>query len=305
MKRGNTCHIFRASALWLTAILFFLLTAGCGTAAPARSPSETPAVPPASQGPAYGPGLPPLQPSALHGPLNFLLRTPLNFSSVSGSSTDGNGKTTRLNADVIKDGINDEFKHLLFMIDSNESVKVYNPGATIPTTAQITQNKDGSTAITYTQTTSSEAGSFVLLFDGVFVKDHVSAVYEQRYSPLLISSASASNVTVAFTAPIRRVAASEIPAVPASGTYRITSSGGVALSWRAGQRAVAYAIYRLIPARDQQFQWLSTVKDPSYNDNSPEAVQNAHLTPGIAYAIFSLGPTGVENPSDMVISASE
>src|SRR5581483_9748480 len=163
-------------------------------ASSARSSSKTSVAQSTSQEHTYGPGLPPLQPSALRGPANFLLRTPLDFSSVTGSTTSGNGETTRLNATVIKDGINDEFKHLLFIIDSNERVNVYTPGASDPTTAQITQNTDGSTALTYTQTTSSEAGSFTLLFNGVFVKDHISAIYEQQYSPLLISSAAASDV---------------------------------------------------------------------------------------------------------------
>lgn len=305
-NRGNTSHVFRVFVLLLAASFLLTLAAGCDTASPTLALPQTPAATFSQQGQINGPLLPTptptLQPLTLHGPANFLLRTPLDFSNVSGSATDGNGTTTQLDAKTIKDGINEEFKHLLFMVDSNDSVKVYNPGATTPTTVQITQNNDGSTAIAYTQTTNSEAGSFAITFDGVLSKNRISALYEQRYAPLLISSVSASDVTVAFTAPVRWVAADEIPAAPVSGTYRITSSGGIALSWGAGQRAVAYDVYRLIPARDQQFQLLGTVKDPAYNDNSPEAVQNAHATPAIAYAIFSVGPTGIENPANLVIS---
>lgn len=301
--RGNTHRAFRVFALLFVAIWLLLLTTGCNTASSAPSPSETPAATPTQQGATSRPAFPPLRPLGLQGPANFLLHTPLDFANVSGSTTDGNGTATPLDINTIKAGINNEFQHLLFMIDSAGSVKVYSPGATTPTTAQITQNNDGSTALAYTQTTNSEAGSFSITFDGVFLKNRISVLYEQSYSPLLISSVSASDVNVAFTASVRWVSENEIPAVPVDGTYRITSSG-IALSWGAASNAAAYDVYRLIPSQDQQFQFLATVKNPLYNDNSSEAIQNAHATPGISYAIFSVGSTGVENPSDLVISAS-
>lgn len=301
--RGNTHRVFRVFALSFVMIWLLLLVTGCDTASSAPAPTETPAVTSTQQGPASKPAFPPLRPLGLQGPANFLLRTPLDFANVSGSTTDGNGTATPLDTNAIESGINNEFQHLLFMIDSTGGVKVYSPGATTPTTAHITQNNDGSTALAYTQTTNSEAGSFSITFDGVFLKDRISVLYEQSYSPLLISSVSASDVNAAFTASVRWVSASEIPAVPANGTYRITSSG-IALSWGAASNAAAYDVYRLIPSRDQQFQFLATVKNPLYNDTSSQAIQNAHATPGISYAIFSVGPTGVENPGDLVISLS-
>lgn len=309
---GSRCtiHLF---VLLFTAI--FLL-GGCDTAAPntTQSGAQNPTLPdvqtatPTPQAQITGPLLPTQtptsQPSALHGPTNFLLSSPLQFSSVNGSTKDGGGTTTQLDANTIEAGINGEFKHLLFVIDSNGGVKVYNPGSTTPITAQITQHTDGSTTIDYTQTSNSEAGSFSLTFEGTLFKDQIMAIYEQQFSPLIISSVAASDVKVAFTAHVRWVSAGEIPATPTNGTYHLTSNGEIALSWSGGQNAVAYDVYRLIPNRDQQFQLLGTVKDASYNENSPIAIQSAHSKQGIGYAIFSIGPTGVENPVSIVIAVA-
>ena len=247
---------------------------------------------------------PTLQPSALRGPVNFLLKTPLQFSDVSGTATDGGGNATQLDTHTIETGINEEFKHLLFMADHNNVVRVYTPGATTPITAQITQHTDGSTTIDYSQTLNSEAGSFSLTFEGSLLNDQMLAIYEQQYSPLVISSVPASDVKVAFTAQVRWVSTSEIPTPPENGAYHFTSNGEIVLSWSAGQNAATYDVYRLIPTQDQQFQWLGTVKDTSYNDTTLAAIQNAHTTQGVAYAIFSLGATGVENPASIVISVS-
>jgi hypothetical protein len=296
-KSGKARHIWHVVAIVLAATLI----ASCGSPPP-RSIKPVPTAPAHRQTP--GLTLPELRPPVLHGATNFLLRTPLAFSRISGSSTDGNGKTTQLDARSIQSGINDEFAHLLFMVDETNTVRVYPPGTTTPTIAQVTQHTDGSAELTYTQTSNSEAGSFTLFFDGLLSRDSLSALYEQRFSPLLISSTAASDVTVTFTAPVRWVQSDEIPAAPAGGTYHLTDSGGIALSWESGQGAAAYAVYRLISARDQQFRPLTTVKSLAYTDSSPQAIQQAHARPGIAYAIFSLGPTGVENPGDLIISVS-
>jgi hypothetical protein len=240
----------------------------------------------------------------LHGATNFLLRTPLGFSRISGSSTDGNGHTTQLDTSTIKVGINEEFAHLLFQVDNANTVRVSPPGMTVPTIAQVSPHTDGSAEISYTQTSNSEAGSFTLSFDGLLTKDRISVLYEQRYSPLLISGSAASDVNVIFSAPVRWVAADEIPAAPAGGSYHLTGSRAIALSWVSAPGAVTYAVYRLISARDQQFRPLATVTGPAYTDSSPQAIQGAQAKPGIAYAIFSLGPTGVENPTDIVIPVS-
>lgn len=301
---GNRYRPFRLLALSIASIFLLQASAGCGTSISQTTHPVVPSATPTQQGQFFGPRLPTAQPSALHGPINFLLSTPFSFSSVSGSTTDGNGTITQLDTKAIEKGINGEFKHLLFMVDSGETVKVYNPGTTTPATAQIAQNADGSTAISYTQTTNSEAGSFSITFDGALLENQIKAVYEQQYSPLLISGASSSDVTVAFAAHIRWVSAREIPMVPANGIYHFTNNGGIALSWSASQNAAAYDVYRLIPAQDQQFQLLITVKTSSYNDDSPEAIKNAHTKQGIAYAIFAVGSSGVENPDDIIISPS-
>lgn len=298
---GQARSLWRIAAIVLAATLLSLI-AGCGSSPQPRAVSRPPTATPLRQTPSLA--LPQLRPPVLHGATNFLLRTPLAFSRISGSSTDGNGTTTQIDTSSIQTGVNDEFVHQLFMVDDTNTVRVYPPGTTTPTVAQVTQHTDGSAELTYTQTSNSEAGSFSLFFDGLLTKDSLNALYEQRFSPLLISSAPASDVTVTFTAPVRWISSDEIPAAPASGVYHLTGNGSIALSWEGGQGAVAYDVYRLISTRDQQFRPLVTVKGLAYTDNSSQAIQQAHARPGIAYAIFSVGPTGVENPGDLIISVS-
>ncbi|MBO0779218.1 MAG: hypothetical protein J2P37_10365 [Ktedonobacteraceae bacterium] len=242
--------------------------------------------------------------SALHGPTNFLLRTPLNFSSVSGTMTDASGTTTPINANTVKAGITGEFEHLLFVVDSDDNVNVYSPGAASPIAAQVSQLGDGRTDISYTQRTNSETNTITLAFDGVLVRDQIKVAYRQQYSPTITSNTVSSDVTVTFTTRVRWVAANQIPTVPQNGRYQIAPDGGIVLSWSAGHNAVAYNVYRLIPDQDQQFKLLSTVKDTSYTDKSAEARHNARATTGIGYAIFSVGPTGVQNPIDILISVA-
>ncbi len=80
-------------------------------------------------------------------------------------------------------------------------------------------------------------------------------------------------------------------------------NGGVALSWSAGQHASRYDVYREVTNVDQQFQLVATVTGTTYTDASATAIKYAHAE-GITYAIFAVGPTGVENPSDTVVSVS-
>ncbi|HEU5229149.1 MAG TPA: hypothetical protein VFU49_15135 [Ktedonobacteraceae bacterium] len=302
----------RLLVLSFLAILLLPLVAGCGTASqhsslpdkPAAStqagqvsgtqpvPTSTPLSPTATA-----------QPSILHGPTNFLLTTPLAFASASGATMDNNGAITPLDANTIKTQIAVELKRLLFVVDSGDGIKVYSPG-TSPITVQVTQNADGSTAIDYQQTVDSEAGSVTIAFDGVLLKDHITVTYHQQYSPSILINANASDVIVTLTAAVRWVAANQIPAAPGNGSYQLTSSGGIALSWSAGQNAAAYDVYRLISDHDQQFQLLATVKATAYTDNSAAAIQYINSPKGITYAIFSVGSTSVENPGGMVIVVS-
>lgn len=243
------------------------------------------------------------QPSILHGPTNFLLTIPLNFASASGATMDNSGAITPLDAKTIKTQMTAELKRLLFVVDSGDGIKVYSPG-TSPITARVTQNADGSIAIDYQQTVDSEAGSVTITFDGVLLKDQITVTYHQQYSPSILINANASDVTVALTTAVRWVAANQIPAAPGNGRYQLTSSGGVALAWSAGQNATAYNVYRLISDRDQQFQLLATIKDTTYTDNSSEAIQYVNSPKGVTYAIFSVGPSNVENPGGMVVPVS-
>ncbi len=261
--------------------------------------TSTPGLGPTAQTtPTPQPTVPPL---ALHGPTNFLLDMPFTFASVNGVTTDNNGATTSLDPTTIKTNVTQELRHLLFVVDASNNIKVYSQGSS-PVSAQLTYNDDGSASISYTQTANSDAGSVTILFSGVLSNKQIAVGYEQQYTPSMLINAQPSDIQVSFTATVKWVAPNEIPAAPSNGTSQLTSQGGVALSWSAGQNASAYDVYRQISDLNQQFQLLATIKGTSYNDNSSDAIQNAHATKGITYAIFSVGPTGVENPGGIIIS---
>jgi hypothetical protein len=194
-----------------------------------------------------------------------------------------------------------ELKHQLFVVDESDHVKVYDQG-TAPTTAQVLFNPDGSATINYTQTADSEAGSISILFSGQLSSKTMEVSYDQQYTPSIMINAQASEIAVDFTAPVQWVTPREIPAAPSNGATQMTGQGGVALSWSAGQNAVAYDIYRLISDQSQQFTLLATVKGTSYTDNSSDTIKNVHSQKGITYAIFSVGSTGVENPGGIILS---
>ena len=288
-------HILHGFALLLTAIFFLQALAGCtDSSSPAKQTTSQ-----AQHTQTYGPvaPTPTLAPSALHGPTNFLLRTPLNFSAVNGTTVDDSGKSTPLDAKTIKKGVTAELQRLFFVVNRSNNVNVYLPGATSPIKAQVTQRPDGSTAINYTQ----KITSITINFAAALYKDQIIANYEQQYSPLITENAKASDVVVSFTTHVRWVTPDQIPAAPDNGQYQVTQNGEVNLSWDAGHNAVAYHVYRLFPDQDQQFQLLGTVKNTTYTDKSTQ-ISKKLSTMGIAYAIFSVGPTGIENPVNAVIS---
>jgi hypothetical protein len=301
----------RRLALAGIALLLVLLLAGCGGAAqnaaqtsaqasPSPQPTQAAATQPASTAQASTPA-PASQSSTLQGPTNFLLTTPFNFSSVNGATMDDNGAATPLAASMVKTEITGEMKRLLFVVDSDNNLKVYSPGES-PVAAHLTSQSDGSTSIAYTQTLDSDAGTINIIFSGSLNNGQIAVNYEQQYTPSMLINAQASDVYVSFTTQVKWVAPNQIPAAPSNGQSQPTSSGGVALSWSAGQNAVAYDVYRLISDQDQEFQLLATVKGTSYIDNSQETKQNMNDLKGITYVIFSVGPTGVENPGGIVIS---
>jgi len=308
----------------LMALLLAQMVVGCGSAsqaqtsatsgtptAPSQQTTQTPgtqatgtptAVPTGKTGAQTTPTPQPTSSAlALYGPTNFLLDTPFAFSTVNGVTTDDNGATTSLNPTTVKTQTIQELHHLLFVVDSSDNIKVYSQGAS-PISAQLAFNSDGSANISYIQTENSEAGTISILFGAVLSTKQIDVHYEQQYTPSMLINAQASDIEVSFTAPVKWVAPHDIPAAPSNGTYKMTGQGGIALSWSAGQNAVAYDIYRQISDQDQQFQLLTTVKGTSYNDNSSAAITNIHATKGIVYAIFAVGPTGVENPGGIIIS---
>jgi hypothetical protein len=290
-NRRDTIHVF---VLLFAAIFLLQILVGCTDSSSPTSTKQT-----TTSQPIYGPAAPTptLAPSALHGPTNFQLRTPLNFSTVNGTATDNSGVNTPIDAKTIKNGITTELQRLLFVVGNNDAVNVYLPGATSSIKAQVGQRSDGSTTIDYMHTVDSVK----ILFAAALYKDQIIVRYEQQYSPLITENAKATDVQATFTTHVRWIATDQIPTAPDNGQYQITKSGAISLTWNAGHNAVAYHVYRILPAQDQQFQLLGTVKNTTYNDKS---VQNPKqlLTMGVAYAIFSVGSTGIENPVDTVIS---
>ena len=254
-NKGDTIHVF---VFVLTAIFLLQILAGCTDSSPSTTTKQT------TSKTVYGPvaPTPTLAPSALQGPTNFLLRTPLNFSTVNGTATNDAGTNTPIAANTIKTGITAELQRLLFVVSSNDAVNVYLPGAASPIKAQVNQRSDGSTAIDYTHT----ASSVKILFAAALYKDQIIVKYEQQYTPLITENASATDVQVTFTTHVRWIATNQIPVAPDNGQYQITKDGTISLTWNAGHNAVAYHVYRILPAQDQQFQLLGTVKNTTYND---------------------------------------
>jgi hypothetical protein len=276
-------------------------TAADQTTQPTSSPQADSSPAPASTQNASTPADQTTPPTTLSGPTNFLLNLPFAFSEVHGVTSDDSGATTPLDAKAIKNDVTQELHHMLFVVSSNNSIKAYSQGAS-PVTVQMGYNANGSVSLSYTRTVDSEAGTVTILFVGTVSGNQIAVQYEQQYTPSMLINAQASDIVVAFTAPMRQVATSEIPTAPSNGTYQMTSQGGVALAWSAGQNAASYDVYRLISDQNQQFQLLTTIKGTSYTDNSAATIQHIHATKGITYAIFSVGPTGVENPGGIIVS---
>lgn len=311
---GSVRRITRLFALSLTALFLLQTATGCGT-----PPSNTQASSPTAHAssvqssasptpssvltpiPTSTPKSTPLPATALHGPTNFLLDQSLNFSSATGTATDNSGSTTQLDAATIEQGVTVEFKHLLFVVSKDDVVKVYSPGATSATSTEVDQRPDGSTAIAYTQV----EGTVTVQFSSAIYNDQIIVSYEQTYSAEASANdplaSEGSDVTVNFTTHVHWIDAKEIPTAPTNGQFKV-SQKSVDLSWSAGQNVAGYDIYRLIPNIDQTFQLISHVTGTSYNDTSVDGTDNANSTNGVAYAIFAVGPTGVENPSNVIIS---
>jgi hypothetical protein len=278
------------------AIVFLAIIVGCGTA-----PQNTSVATVVPTTPTKQPSPAPTIQSILQGKSNFVLDTPFNFSNANGTTTDDNGVSTPIAQNTVESGVTSELRHLLFVVTNGSAIQIYSQGSTKPIKARVTQRTDGSVDIGYTQASNTAVGSTNISFDGTMFNDQIFVLYQQSYSPTIVSSGVQSSVTVAFSAKVQWVTPSQIPAVPANGRFQFRPTRAVALAWDAGKNAVAYDVYRLIPSQDQSFAFVATVKDTTYIDASAAAWQNAHTSTGITYAIFAVGPTGVENPAGLPI----
>jgi hypothetical protein len=266
------------------------------TATPLPSASETPV-------PTSVPLSTPV--AGLHGPTNFLLSNTLNFSSASGQGI-VNGATLQLSQQVIEQGVTTEMQRTLFVVNSSNNILVYPNGASSPLQAQVSQNADGSTSIRYTH--SSQSGTST--FNGTLTGNQMNATYSWEFlSGTTVGGQTFSggnNATSTFATPVRWVASNEIPSPPTSARYQLTSDGGVALTWIPGNSGgtVKYNIYRFVLTDSRGFLLIASTSGTSYTDESTVAKSNAQTITGLAYAIYAVGTTGVENPTDSEVAVS-
>ena len=244
---------------------------------------------------------------AQDGATNFLMNNGLSVSSSYGTGM-VNGASSDLSSDTITGGVTSVFLHTLFAEDGNGNITVYTPGNS-PATAQVSQNADGSIGIAYNENTNS----FSSTFSGTLAGDQMTATYSQQtWGGTTLSNDDGSyqqfdggtNLSATFTATVNWVSSDQIPETPTGGQYQLTSDGGVALSWSPSGNAVSYDIYRMVLGRDTQQLLLTNTTNTSYTDESSDATQNAQTVTGIMYTIYAVGPTGVENPTDVVIAPS-
>jgi len=293
-QRGR--YAIRFFAWICIAIVFLAITAGCDTAPQNTSvPTVTPTTPTEQPSPTS------TVPSILQGKSNFVLGTPFNFLKADGTTSDNSGTSTPIAQNTVESGVTSELQHRLFVVTNGSNIQIYSQGSTTPIKAQVAQHTDGSIDVSYTQTSNAAQGSTNISFDGTMSNDQILVYYQQNYSPTIVSSGAPSNVTAAFSAKVQWVTPSQIPASPANGRFQLMPASAVALAWDTGKNAVSYDVYRLIPPQDQAFEFVTTVKDTTYTDTSAAAWQNAHTSTGITYAIFAVGPTGVENPAGLPI----
>jgi hypothetical protein len=295
-------YALRLIALICTTVVFLQILAGCGSPPPNTSASQnTPSASPTGQ--SYGPVLSPVAtpgtPSVLHGPSNFVLHTPFKFSQANGQTTPDSGTPTPIDPNTLESQMTQQFQHVLFVVDSSNQVSVYIQGSSAPIKATVTQRTDGSVDIDYSKDDNASTGSTNLGFQATLFDNQIYVQYQQSYSPTITSSGIASSVTIAFSTAVQWVQASEIPTPPLNARFQFASNQTIILAWDAGQHAVAYDVYRMIPSESSEFEFLATVKDTTYTDTSADSWQNAHTSSGVTYGIFAVGPTGVENPNGL------
>lgn len=302
----------RYSLLALSLIMCSVLAA-CGDTPPIQTSKPTPIA--AATTPTSPPAPAPTETIALvsttagtplTGPINFIANKTLNFSSASGTSI-VNGATTQLSETQVEDGVTDVMHHVLFEVNSNTNIKVYTPTPPSPTQAQVGQNADGSTSIRYTHTTKSG----ITTFNGKLLGDQLSGTYaSSSMSATRVNNqdfSGGNNSTATFTTPVTWITSEQLAAPPTNGRYQITPDGGVALTWTPGAASALvkqYNIYRFVLTDPNGFQFLASTQGTSYTDSSTIARNNAQTITGMAYAIYAVGSSGVENPTDTTISVS-
>lgn len=237
------------------------------------------------------------------GTTYFLLNNSLNFSSASGTGND-NGATIQLDQNTVENGVISYFQHALFFVDGSGNVTVYTSGNS-PTAVQTSVNSDNSVNMQYSQSSNSYTDSF----NGTLAGDQMTATYDQQtFGGTTVGGqqyTGGTDISATFTTTVNWVSADQIPGAPSGGQYQLSSDGGVILSWGAASGNVAgYNIYRMIFTVDNQPQLIATTTDVSYTDESPEAIQNAQTITGMMYEVYAVGPTGIENPADVLYSVS-
>ena len=238
------------------------------------------------------------------GSTYFMLNNGLSFSAASGTGMD-NGATINLDPNAVEGSVTTTFQHTIFVQDSSGNITVYSTGND-PVNAQVSQNADGSTSIAYSISGSNSSDSF----NGTLSNGQMTATYQQDF----IGGATVggqeymggTNISATFTAAVNWITADQIPAAPSNGQYQLSSDGGVLLSWSPAQSSnvSGYDVYRMVLGVDTQQQFQTTTTDTSYSDESSEAIQNAQTVTGVMYTIYAVGPSGIENPEDVVIYAA-
>lgn len=266
------------------------------TPTPTLMPTPTPTPTPEPPTPTPTPTI-----TRLQGPTNFILNNTLNFSQASGTGST-NGVTYQLSSNAIEQSVVSTFQHTLFVVDSNNNITIYSSGSCSPISANTNTNTDGSVTISYNK--SCKSGT--VTFDGTLTGNQMKASYITNFAAGTVVNgqtfSGGSATTSTFTTQVRWVSSDQIPSAPTNGHYQLTSDGGVALTWSGN--AAGYNIYRFVLIEGKGFQFVTKTSSTSYTDESPAATRNAQTIAGIAYAIYAVGPTGIENPSSVTISIS-
>jgi hypothetical protein len=238
----------------------------------------------------------------------FIMNQGLSFSNESGDGM-ANGSSYQLDTNTIEGTVTTTFDHTLFVTDSSGNMTVYSSGFDA-TPAQVTQNADGSTSITYSQSSNAVTTSF----NGTLSGDQMTVTYQQQsMGGTTVGDPSqeyigGTDVSATFSTTVNWITSDQIPAAPTNGQYQLSSDGGVILSWApssSGGTVTGYNIYRTVFGVDTQPRLIESTTDTSYTDESAGAIQNAQSLTGVLYEIYAVGTSNIENPTDGAIYVAE